>query len=307
MARILVVDDTRASQEELVRLLEGAGHEIVALGDGLAAIKAARSAPFDLVVLDVILPGLDGLGVLRLLKQRNGEDDYLPVLLTSVRGDSASRVEGLRLGADDFVGRPFDEQELLARVEGLLRIKAMHDRIARSKRELERLSATDGLTGLANQRGLQGRLHEELRRAQRYGNILSVAMVDLDLFKQINDTYGHLVGDEVLREFGWFLREQVRETDFVARYGGEEFVLLLPETSPAGALSVLRRLREEMANRRFGAPNASLEVTFSAGIASYPAEGARTPEDVLRRADEALYRAKRGGRNRICSHLPAPG
>ena len=303
MARILVVDDTRAGQEELVRLVEGAGHETVAVGDGLAAVKAAKSTAFDLVVLDLVLPGLDGLGVLRLLKQRSDEDDYLPVLLTSVRGDSASRVEGLRLGADDFVGRPFDEQELLARVDGLLRIKAMHDRIARSKRELERLSATDGLTGLYNQRGLQTRLREELARAQRYGNGLSLALIDLDHFKRVNDTYGHLVGDEVLREFAWFLKEQVRETDVLARYGGEEFVLVLPETTTAGALCTLRRVQDEMANRRFGAPNASLVVTFSAGIAGFPGEGAQGTEDLLRRADEALYEAKRAGRNRIESQL----
>ncbi|WP_373044841.1 diguanylate cyclase [Vulgatibacter sp.] len=302
MPRILVVDDTRSAQEELVRLLAGAGHQTDAVGDGLAAVKAARSEPFDLVVLDLVLPGLDGLQVLRMIKQHASEDDHLPVLLTSVRGDVASRVEGLRLGADDFLARPFDGQELLARVDGLLRIKAMHDRIAGAKRELERLSSTDSLTGLYNHRFLERRLREEFLRAQRYRNELALAVIDLDHFKQVNDGYGHLAGDEVLREFAQLLREEVRETDFIARYGGEEFVMLLPETALDGAAAVLRRVQEEMAGRRFGAPYASLQVTCSAGIALFPGAGIQSPEELLRCADNALYEAKRTGRNRFCCY-----
>lgn len=298
--RILVVDDNGASLDELRGLLEGAGYEVSTAGDGIGAVKAVRTQAFDLVILDVVLPGLDGLQALRLIKQRP-EDEFLPVLLTSVRGDVASRVEGLRLGADDFLPRPFEPMELVARVEGLLRIKAAHDRIAKAKAELERLSCTDGLTNLYNHRGLQQRLREEYLRAQRYKNELSVVVLDLDHFKRINDNWGHLVGDEVLREVAALLRESVRETDYIARYGGEEFVMILPQTATAGATHVVERLRTEMAKRSFGAPYASLQVTTSAGIATWPGAGIESAEALLRTADMALYEAKRSGRDRVCA------
>lgn len=301
VARILVVDDTNAGQDELVRLLGGAGHEVVAVGEGTAAIKAVRTEAFDLVMLDKVLPGLDGLQVLRLLKGGLAEDEYLPVILTSVKGDAASRVEGLRLGADDFIARPCDEQELVARVEGLLRIKTMHARLSSAKRELEHISTTDSLTGLLNKRGLQTRLRDEFLRVQRYGRVLSAAILDLDHFKSVNDTWGHLAGDEVLRQFADLLGENVRETDVVARYGGEEFVVLLPETSVEGALVSLERMRESMAGSRFGAPYVSLPLTFSAGVACFPSEDVRAPDELLHRADAALYEAKRTGRNRVCT------
>ena len=300
MARILVVDDTRAGQDELVHVLAAAGHETVAVGDGRAAVRAVRSQPFDLVLLDLVLPGLDGLQVLRLLKRRASDEHYLPVIVTSVRGDVNARVEALRLGADDFVGRPCDERELLARVEGLLRIKAMHARIATAKRELEHLSFTDGLTRLLNKRGLEARLQEEFVRAQRYGHVLAAAVLDLDHFKQVNDTWGHLAGDEVLRQFAEVLRGAVRASDCVARSGGEEFVVLLPETPLEGALAVLERIRGAVRALRFGAPYVSLPVTFSGGVALFPSTDVGTAEQLVRRADAALYEAKRTGRDRIC-------
>jgi two-component system cell cycle response regulator len=301
--RILVVDDSRASLEHVASLLAGQGYDVETATDGVSALKRLRTETFDLAVVDVLMPGLDGLELLRHLKHR-GEEEFLPVILLSVRADVESRVQGLRLGADDYLGRPFRDEELLARAEALLRIKAIQERVRAAKKELEKLSVTDGLTGLFNHRFIQSRLKEEFRRAQRYGDPLHVLLLDLDHFKDVNDRHGHLVGDTVLREFSEVLTTAVRETDLVARYGGEEFVVLLPHTREPGALAVAERIRLQVDERGF-ARERNLAITVSGGLVGFPDPTISTPEMLLRHADEALYQAKREGRNRI-GVRPAP-
>jgi len=271
-AKILVVDDSRTQLEWLVSVLEREGYQVRTASGGKEAIRNVRAEPPDLVLLDMILPDMDGLEVLRIVKARP-EDRFIPVIILSVKSDLDSKVTGLRIGADDFLAKPFAEAELLARCAAMLRIKV---------------------------------LQEEFRRAARYSDPVSLIMIDLDHFKQVNDRYGHPFGDVVLRGTAERIRASTRDPDVCARYGGEEFTVILPKTHLSGALAVAERIWKELGAQGYplppgaaGAPG-DLRVTASLGIAFYPSKDISTPELLLRFADEALYQAKRAGRNTIC-------
>ena len=187
--------------------------------DGVEAIDRVRNDPPDLLILDVMMPKMNGLEVCRIVKSFS-EDSFIPIILVTVKGDVDSKVTGLKLGADDYLAKPYNPLELRARVASMLRIKTLQDKINSKRRDLEALSVTDDLTGLFNHRAMQQRLKDEFLRAQRYNDPLSILMIDIDHFKQVNDTNGHLFGDKVLSELGAVFGQAVRETDFVARYGG---------------------------------------------------------------------------------------
>jgi diguanylate cyclase (GGDEF)-like protein len=305
--RILVVDDSPAQAEHLQAVLTADGHEVTVVGDGAAAIRAVRSSPPDLVLLDMVLPGMDGVQVLRILKARP-EHEFIPVILVSARGDLDQRVKGLRIGADDFLGKPYADTEVQARALAMLRIKRLQDELRDAKEQLELLSVTDGLTGLYNKRFLQQRLPEEFARVLRYDDPLALLMFDLDHFKKVNDTYGHPFGDVVLTGTGALLDDTTREVDLCCRYGGEEFAILLPKTDAAGARALaerlLRRMREQV-HRFKGTPElgaADVRVTASAGIAAFP--DVRSVEALVECADAALHASKHGGRDRVTVHGP---
>jgi diguanylate cyclase (GGDEF)-like protein len=317
-SRILVVDDSRTQLDWLVEVLEREGYEVAPALDGKEAIRIVRTAPPDLVLLDMILPDMDGLEVLRIIKARP-EDQYIPVIILSVKADLDSKVTGLRIGADDFLAKPFAEAEILARCAAMLRIKHLQERLHEMQRKLEEQSVTDALTGLKNRRFFDERLNEEFRRAQRYGDYLSLIMIDLDHFKQVNDRFGHPAGDAVLREAASLIRASIRDPDICARYGGEEFAVVLPKTHMSGALAVAERIWRELGTKRYtvapggvapvtaGAPGASreIQITASIGIAFYPSKDIGSGELLLRFADQALYQAKRAGRNTICLYQAA--
>src|SRR6266511_5628255 len=289
------------------------GYDIMEARDGKEAIRQVRAAPSDLVLLDMVLPDMDGLEVLRFVKARS-EDSFIPVIILSVKSDLDSKVTGLRIGADDFLAKPFAEAEILARCAAMLRIKHLQERLHEMQRKLEEQSITDALTSLKNRRFFDERLHEEFRRAQRYGDYLSLIMIDLDHFKQVNDRFGHPVGDTVLREAAALIRASIRDPDICARYGGEEFTVILPKTHMSGALAVAERIWRELGTKEYvippsGAPispaadaasTCTVQVTASIGIAFYPSKDITTGELLLRFADQALYQAKRAGRNTIC-------
>jgi diguanylate cyclase (GGDEF)-like protein len=302
-ANILVVEDSHAQADALAAVLQREGHRVVIAADGREAIRRVRSEPPDLVFLDLVLPDMDGLEVLRLIKARS-EDAFTPVILLSARADLDSRVTGLRIGADDFLAKPFAEAEVLARAGAMLRIKSLQDQLRAAKAELERLSVTDGLTGLFNRRYFQTRLSQEFQRAQRYTDPVSLMMIDIDHFKRVNDTYGHPVGDVVLKGTADLVRSSVRDPDICARYGGEEIAVILPKTHLAGALVVAERIWRELGQKRYGVEEKGepreLRVTASIGLAFYPSKDITAPEALVKYADEALYRAKREGRNTIC-------
>jgi len=303
-ANILVVDDSRTQLDWLVQVLEREGYLVRTALDGKDAIRKVRSDPPDLVLLDMILPDMDGLEVLRIVKARP-DDQFVPVIILSVKSDLDSKVTGLRIGADDFLAKPFAEAEILARCAAMLRIKSLQDQLRRTQLKLAEQAITDELTGLKNRRAFDERLQEEFRRAQRYSDPVSLIMIDLDHFKQVNDRYGHPFGDVVLRGAADRIRSATREPDICARYGGEEFAVILPKTHLAGALSVAERIWKQLGANEYTPPAAALtpppiRVTASLGVAVYPSQDIATPELLLKFADQALYQAKRAGRNTIC-------
>lgn len=297
--RVLVVEDDRVTREFVAGLLRGAGFEVQTLETGSPAVDMARSGKVDLVLLDVVMPGVSGIDVCRMIKSVTG-DAFVPVILVTAKSDTASRVEGLRIGADDYVCKPFDERELLARVEGMLRIKQMHDEVTTAKARLQELAVRDDLTGLFNFRYLHTRLHEEFKRAERYREPLACAMVDVDGFKSFNDQYGHEVGDIVIKGVAERLTAALREIDVVARYGGDEFLIILPSTHFSGALTVADRTWRSLGDEPFEVNGRELRVTCSIGVALYPSRDVGSKDELLRAADAALYQAKDDGRNRIC-------
>jgi len=316
-SKILVVDDSRTQLEWLAQVLAREGYVVSRASDGKEAIRRVRTDPPDLVLLDMILPDMDGLEVLRIVKARP-ENQFIPVILLSVKADVDSKVTGLRIGADDFLAKPFAEAEILARCAAMLRIKHLQERLHDVQRKLEEQSITDSLTGLKNRRFFDERLHEEFRRAQRYGDYLSLIMIDLDHFKEVNDRFGHPSGDAVLQEASSLIRASIRDPDICARYGGEEFAVILPKTHMSGALAVAERIWRELAAKEYVIPpnapssaavdaaaNRTVRVTASLGIAFYPSKDITTGELLLRFADQALYQAKRAGRNTICLYQAA--
>ncbi len=299
--RVLVVDDDAANRRLVTETLDGAGYEIVTAADGVEALEKMRRDPPDLMILDVMMPRMNGLEVCRIVKS-SASDTFIPIILVTVKNDIDSKVAGLNLGADDYIGKPYNPVELRARAESMLRIKALQDRINSKRRELESLSLTDDLTGLLNHRAMQKRLKDEFSRAQRYNDPLSLLMIDVDHFKAVNDTHGHQVGDRVLKELAQVILESVREIDVAARYGGEEFLVILPQTHFSGSLAVAERVWRSVGEHQFAPDESDLRLTVSIGISFFPNKSVSTSDRLVALADEALYQAKRDGRNRICLH-----
>jgi len=297
---ILIVDDSRTSRRQVREILEPAGLfcDFREAGDGLEGFKQLLDRPADLILCDLEMPGLDGGKFLQLLAGRQ-ELANLPVIMLTGREDREAKVRLLGQGASDYVTKPFDPEELLARVKVQLKIKTLQDSLRESNLRLQELAATDPLTGLANRRTLMSTLEREFRRSQRNGAPLSLLMVDIDHFKQVNDRYGHQQGDEVLATMAGILRRHLRPYDLAARFGGEEFCLILPETVLDEAAKVGERIRRAVAGQAFAGPLVDLKLTVSLGAAVFPAPGIGSDEDLIRVADHALYKAKSSGRNRL--------
>jgi diguanylate cyclase (GGDEF)-like protein len=267
------------------------------------------------MVMDVEMPGLSGVEVCRIVKANQGEGGFgfIPVILMTAR-QASSKIEGLELGADDYLVKPFDILELGARVKSMLRLKLLQDQLVeknreldRANKELDRLSRTDGLTGLFNRRYFEERFAVEFARSNRYRAPLSCLMIDIDHFKRLNDAYGHAFGDKVLQAVSGVAQHMLRDVDMLARYGGEEFVALLPETGPVEALRVSERVRQGIERLKLvheAQSNESKRVhcTASIGVATFPVPGLESAEALLRAADDALYAAKEAGRNRVRQH-----
>jgi two-component system cell cycle response regulator len=300
LGTIIVADDDRLTRELLAGMLRAKGHVVEVVADGQAAVERVARGGVALVLLDVLMPRLGGLEACRILKGMTS-GAFLPIVLVTVKTDSQSRVEGLKIGADDYVCKPFDENELLARVEAMLRIKRLHDHVAESRQRLEQLSIFDDLTGLYNYRHLQVRLGEEYKRAERHHESLACMAVDIDRLQLQNELGGRAHGDRIIRHVADTLRRGTREEDVLARFGGDEFLLVLPGLHFAGAVSVAERLFRELAERPVVAEGtAAPPVTVSVGVALFPSRDVRTRDSLLRSADVALGAAKREGGGRVC-------
>ena len=294
--KILVVDDNPDNVDLLTQYLAGLGHEVVPAYDGEEALIVAARETIDLVLLDVMMPKLSGFDVCRKLKQLH-QSDFIPIVLVTVRDDTQSKLEGFAAGADDYITKPFDIEELSARVSSLLRIKNLQDELRAANVRLAEMSVTDGLTGLFNHRYLVEQLVVEVNRAKRYRRPLAVIMLDLDHFKRVNDTYGHLFGDYVLRRVSEIFQAAVRAGDVAARYGGEEFAILVTETE--GAAKLAERIRAAVETDEFVFETLRTQIRISAGVCQAKAGKVNDGNELLRMADEALYEAKQTGRNRV--------
>jgi diguanylate cyclase (GGDEF)-like protein len=299
---ILVADDEPVNRTLLERLLEREGYRVLAARNGSEAVEQARISLPDLVLLDVMMPEMDGLDACRLIKENETTRD-IPIIFLSARDETEMKVSGLSLGADDYISKPFEAEELIARVHVAIRLKRERDQLRLSAEEAsmraeqaQARAMTDALTGLLNRYGLQHTLAREHAETRRYHRQLSCVLIDLDNFKTINDTYGHAIGDLTLQQIAGILREAVRASDTVFRYGGEEFLVLLPETDIDGAVALAEKIRASAASRPFGDGSHVFNLTLSAGASSLCPD--ESGHDMIARADMALYHAKEQGRNR---------
>jgi diguanylate cyclase (GGDEF)-like protein len=298
MSKILLIDDSRLITEYGKRILLSHGHEVMTADSGELGLEIALRDHPDLILLDVILPGLDGYEVCRRLKDQDTIRD-IPVIMLTSKAEPADKIRGLELGAVDYVTKPFDAGELMARVNTHLRMKELYEALQEKNLQLQDLANRDSLTHLYNHRFFHEYLNREMDRIRRYGGILSCVILDLDFFKMVNDTYGHQAGDMILKEIALMLKKRIRESDLAARYGGEEFALVLLQTEVEAALLVCDRLRNEIASATFSIGDSSIHVTASFGISFCPSPGIKEAKILVAAADQALYQAKTGGRNRV--------
>lgn len=291
LSKILVIDDDPFSAKLIDSTLRAAGFSSSYCCDPRQALAVIGSELPDLLIMDVVMPGLDGFDLCRSVRA-NPAMQLTPIIFVTRRGDVEQRVAGLEAGGNDYIAKPFEPQELVARVRShLQRLAVLRD-----------MAIRDGLTRCYNHRYFKSRLEQEMARARRYRSNLAVAMLDVDFFKRVNDTYGHAAGDVVLANLAGLSMASVRTTDVVARYGGEEFALLLIEASAKEAAVISNRLRERIAGRAVGysdAAGVTIEIPVTVSIGVTDLREGDSAQSLLERADSALYAAKAGGRNLV--------
>jgi two-component system cell cycle response regulator len=292
---VLIAEDDASSRLLLQKVLEKWGYRAVAVADGerALAVLTGDEAPA-LAILDWMMPGLDGVEVCRRVRKLGLDDPPYLIILTS-RADKQDVARALEAGADDYVLKPFDRDELRARLLVGRRFVQLNRSLLEAKAALERQAVTDPLTGILNRRGILDKLESEVARAERQGEPLSVALLDIDHFKAVNDRYGHAVGDEVLRAVVERTQAALRAYDSVGRFGGEEFLLVTPGLGAGEARAVLERVRLRVGATPVAVETELIPVTVSIGGAAYHGGSI---DALIRAADDALYRVKAQGRDR---------
>jgi len=309
--KVLIAEDDPVSRRVLEACLAKWGYEVIVATNGTDALEILerRDAP-RLALLDWMMPGMEGVQVCERIRQ-TATRPYVYTLILTAKGQKADLLKGLGMGADDYLTKPFDAQELRARLHVGQRIVDLQDALIATRDELQFQATHDLLTGIANRGAVLDALRRECSRQSREGGSFGVALADLDHFKWINDTHGHLTGDAVLKQAARVMATCIRPYDTVGRYGGEEFLIVVPSTDAAGAVSLADRIRKALAAQPVEANGAAIQVTASFGVA-VGAEAAPLDSHVLLRlADEALYCAKEHGRNRVelavAARIPASG
>jgi two-component system, cell cycle response regulator len=297
-ARIVLLEDNRVSAAKIAETLAPMTEEMIRV-NGCAEAQSRLTPAAELLIVSLSVEDGDALRLVSHLRAAEATRQ-IPILLIADEGELPRLAKGLDLGANDYLVRPADKNELIARARTQIRRKRLHDRLKESYQKSLSLALTDGLTGLYNRRYVSAHLDSMMSREHEGGKRPAVLMFDIDHFKQVNDRNGHAVGDEVLVEIAKRAMRGVRNFDLVARYGGEEFLVVMPETTIAIAMAVAERMRRAVAETPFAVsgPARELPVTISVGVAT-SVEAGDTPAALLRRADEALYAAKDRGRNRV--------
>jgi two-component system cell cycle response regulator len=306
--KILIADDSIVSRHLLEATLRKWGYDVTVACDGAEALELLQreDAPA-LIILDWMMPGISGLEVCRRIRQR-GSEPYIYILLLTSKSQKEDLIEGMEAGADDYITKPFDQNELQVRLRAGTRLVDLQCQLLSAREALRDQATRDSLTRLWNRSSILGELGRELARSERESRPLGVVIVDLDHFKHVNDTHGHLAGDAVLREAARRMQNSIRQYDSIGRYGGEEFLILLPGCSEADCYSQADRLRKQLAQADMSVNDTSLRVTASFGVTTALPGESCTQEALIRRADEALYVAKKSGRNRVemLSYRPEP-
>ena len=290
--RVLVIDDSASVRAVLRAQLSDRGLVVVEAEDGADGLRVARETEPDVVLLDIEMPGSDGFAVLDELRADPGLED-IPVIFLTGKVDPDDVARGLRSGAHDYLRKPADGVELVARVQAALRTKRLQDELRIRNEQLEEVACTDALTNLYNRRFAEEELARFCARSRRYDRPLSVALLDVDGLRTINLEHGYEAGDAILVEVGRRLGQRKRAEDVLARWGGEEFIVLMPDTPLDGALLATEAFRAAVARTPVAAGSAEVPVTVSGGVTAFA--GDDSPEDLMRRADEALEDAKDSG------------
>lgn len=306
--KILVADDSIVSRHLLDATLKKWGYEVVLASDGNRACEILCAAdPPTIAVLDWMMPGLTGLEVCRRVRQLR-QEPYTYILLLTSKSLREDLIEGMESGADDYIIKPFDQHELNVRLRAGTRLVELHTELLATREAMREQATKDALTHLWNRASILEILERELTRSIRELRPVGVVLLDLDHFKQVNDNHGHFAGDAVLQEAAWRLRNSIRSYDSLGRYGGEEFLILLPGCDDRGTIAQAERLRVNLAQATVLVSGAELVVTGSFGCTSTALGCEITAEALIRKADEALYRAKSLGRNRVelLTSVPEP-
>ena len=304
---ILVVDDDTVSCTLVKTMLTKSGFEVATAANGSHALELCEQHFFPIVLTDWMMPQMDGIQLCSRIRKKETER-YVYIVLITARSTKNDIISGLESGADDYLIKPVNQAELLARINSGIRVLELEKSLKSAHTEIKQLSITDPLTGCYNRVYLNQRFEEELSRAIRYGQSLSVILADIDHFKSVNDTYGHQVGDEVLKAFAQTLRRLRREKiDWIVRYGGEEFLIVLPETGCEGTIKMAERLKQAVSQKEFRIGKVNLKITASFGGACAQYDNKEicntSMADLIGRADTELYHSKNNGRDRFSVSL----
>lgn len=297
--KILIAEDDVTSRLILENMLTKWGYDVISATDGNDAWKKLQEEDSPkLVILDWMMPGLEGVEICRKIRENSKkEDQYTYITLLTAKESKENIVTGMDAGADDYITKPFDMHELRVRVRAGQRIVQLQSELLEAKKTLEIQSRTDPLTGVLNRRAILTQIENELSRAKRNNAHISISLLDLDHFKKINDNFGHLAGDAVLRECMHRVGETIRAYDAIGRFGGEEFIIVLPGSKQTDAFTIAERIRLKINEKNVNVDGTSIPFTVSQGLAT--CNGKSTVDELIAMADQALYRAKEKGRDRV--------
>ena len=299
---LLIVDDSPAVRTLIKNVVteNSLFSNCLEAQDGMEALKLFFNNKVDFIITDIMMPKVDGYKLISAIKESEAGKDIPVIMLSAGKKGVMDKVKGLEIGASDYLIKPFDSSELLARIIVFLKMQRLQEELKEKNALLEKLSITDELTGIYNRRYFCEYMNMHMALAKRHNYQIGCIMIDVDLFKKVNDTFGHDVGDKVLKGIARLMKDKIREGEIIARFGGEEFIVGLCRVDTSGAMIAAERIRKavEGANLSDDANN-PLKMTVSIGIALYPQQGVSNLDELIKAADDALYHAKRTGRNRV--------